>query len=129
MLRGRVGVYSLARHFPEFWGEPDTMEARLQALRRSLKLVSHEVGHTFGLEHCVTWRCNMNGSNSLSESDRAPLHLCPGCLRKMQWNRGFDALARYARLDEFFTTHGLEPEAAWVRQRVARIHEAAAAER
>jgi archaemetzincin len=127
--QGRVGVYSLRRHFPSFWGEPDTQEYRLQALRRSMKLVVHEVGHTFGLPHCVRWRCTMNGSNSLDESDRAPLHLCPDCLEKLRWNRGFDALERYARLDAFFTTHGLEPEAAWVHQRIARIHEAAAAER
>ena len=127
LLQGRVGVYSLRRHFPEFWGEPDTQEARVLALRRSLKLVTHEVGHTFGLEHCVRYRCNMNGSNSLSESDGAPLHLCPDCLAKLRWNRGFDTLERYARLEEFFATHGLTEEAEWVRTRVARIREVASA--
>lgn len=121
LLRGRVGVYSLARHFPEFWGSPDTMEARRLALRRSLKLVSHEVGHTFGLEHCVVWRCNMNGSNSLAESDRAPLHLCPECLRKLQWNRGFDVLDRYTQLQAFFERYELDAEAEWIAARVARI--------
>jgi archaemetzincin len=129
LLRGRVGVYSLRRHFPAFWGEPDTQEARVQALRRSLKLVTHEVGHTFGLEHCVRYRCTMNGSNSLTESDSAPLHLCPDCLAKLQWNRGFDVLERYARLEEFFATHGLDEEAEWVRARVARIHDVAATSR
>jgi archaemetzincin len=126
LLRGRVGVYSLARHFPAFWDEPDSMEARRQALRRSLKLVSHEVGHTFGLEHCVTWRCNMNGSNSLDESDRAPLHLCPGCLRKLQWNRGFDVVERYERLRAFFEEYELREEAEWIASRLARIRIAAA---
>jgi archaemetzincin len=126
LLQGRVGVYSLRRHFPDFWGEPDTQEARVQALRRSLKLVTHEVGHAFGLEHCVRYRCSMNGSNSLEESDGAPLHLCPDCLEKLRWNRGFDVLERYARLEEFFATHSLAEEAAWVRARIARIREVAA---
>jgi archaemetzincin len=126
LLRGRVGVYSLVRHFPEFWDEPDSMEARRVALRRSLKLVSHEVGHTFGLEHCVTWRCNMNGSNSLTESDRAPLHLCPDCLRKLQWNCEFDVIDRYERLRAFFVKYELHAEAEWIATRVERIRTAAA---
>jgi len=129
LLRGRVGVYSLKRHFPEFWAEPDTMDARRQALRRSLKLVSHEVGHTFGLEHCVTWRCNMNGSNSLVESDSAPLHLCPGCLRKLQWNLGVDVLGRYERLRAFFEEYELTDEAEWIAARIARIREVATVNR
>ncbi len=127
LLRGRVGVYSLVRHFPAFWGEEDTLDARKQAIRRSLKLVTHEVGHTFGLEHCVRYRCNMNGSNSLDESDRAPLHLCPDCLAKLRWNRGFDALERYERLRAFFARNGLDSEADWIAARIKRIRAAAGA--
>ena len=50
-LRRRVGVYSLARHSASFWGEKETPESRTQALRRSLALVVHEVGHAFTIEH------------------------------------------------------------------------------
>jgi len=125
LLRGRVGVYSLRRHFPAFYGRDDTPGARRLALLRSLKLVVHEVGHTFGLEHCVRFHCTMNGSNSLVESDRAPLHLCPECLAKLRWNRGFDAVARYERLAALLATHGLDDEAAWMRARVARIRDVA----
>ena len=63
----------------------------------------------------------MNGSNSLEESDRQPLRLCPPCLKKLQWNRGFDVVARYGKLLDFYRKHGLAPEADWVEKRLAAI--------
>jgi len=32
-------------------------------LRRSMKVLTHETGHIFGLAHCVYFACVMNGSN------------------------------------------------------------------
>lgn len=118
-LRRRVGVYSLVRYFPEFWGQAVTEDTARTALLRTLKVVVHETGHTFGLEHCVTWECAMNGSNSLAETDASPLLLCPDCLRKLAWNRGFDVRARYGRLADWLEAHGLAAEAAWHRARAA----------
>jgi archaemetzincin len=118
-LRRRVGVYSLARYFPAFWGQLRNDESLRRALLRTLKVVVHEAGHTFGLEHCVEFRCTMNGSNSLEETDAQPLCLCPTCLRKLAWNRGFDVDARYRRLAEFLDAHGFPAEAAWHRARAA----------
>ncbi|MHC5032946.1 MAG: archaemetzincin [Planctomycetota bacterium] len=120
-LRRRVGVWSLARYFPQFRGLEPTPERMRQALRRACKVVVHEAGHAFGLEHCIYFQCNMNGSNSLEETDRQPLRLCPVCLKKLQWNRGFDVLRRYERLLAFFSKHGLAPEAKWTAARLARI--------
>jgi archaemetzincin len=120
-LRGRVGVWSFARFTPEFWGRVPSPAADALALRRALKLVAHEMGHAFTLEHCIAYSCVMNGSNSLDESDRQPLHLCPACLKKLQWNRGFDVLARYERLSGFYEARGLAAEAGWTAARVARI--------
>ena len=90
-------------------------------MRRACKVVVHEAGHAFGLPHCIVYRCNMNGSNSMSESDKKPLRLCPRCLKKLQWNRGFDVLARYEALLRFFKKHGLAEEATWTAARLARI--------
>lgn len=120
-LRRRVGVWSLARYFPQFRRLEPTPERMRQALRRACKVVVHEAGHAFGLEHCIYFQCNMNGSNSLEETDRQPLRLCPVCLKKLQWNRGFDVLRRYERLQAFYEQHELAPEAKWTAARLARI--------
>ncbi len=113
-LRGRVGVWSFRR----FLGDGDKI-----MLRRACQLVVHEAGHAFGLEHCVKYECTMNGSNSLDESDRQPLHLCPLCLEKLKWNRGFDVRRRYKRLHAFCHEAGLRTEAAWFAARLNRLGE------
>lgn len=67
-------------------------------LLRSCKVVSHEIGHIFGLKHCQWLHCVMQGSNHLEESDRRPLTLCPICLRKLQSSIGFKIADRYKAL-------------------------------
>jgi archaemetzincin len=119
-LRRRVGVYSLARYFPEFEGAQRTEATDRLALLRTLKVLVHETGHAFGLEHCSEFACAMNGSNSMQETDEAPLVLCPPCLAKLAWNRGFHVKARYRRLAKFLEERGLVEEAAWYRARLAR---------
>jgi len=76
-LKERVGVYSFARYDPAFYGEPRGKNYPALLLRRSMKVLTHETGHMFGLTHCLYYNCVMNGSNHLPESDRRPLHLCP----------------------------------------------------
>ncbi len=118
-LSSRVGVYSLVRFYPAFWGEEETPEARRLGLRRGLRTLVHETGHMFGVKHCKTYDCVMNGSNHLAESDSHPMHLCPECLKKFRWNIGFDVVARYEALKAFYTKHGFEEDAAWVARRIA----------
>jgi archaemetzincin len=77
-LRDRVGVYSFARYAPQSHGEPRIAESRKLVLRRSCKVLAHETAHMFGVEHCIGYRCLMNGSNHLAESDARPLYLLPG---------------------------------------------------
>lgn len=120
-LRGRVGVFSLARYFPAFYGEPPTPEAHQQGLRRSMAVLAHESGHMFSMYHFVWFRCLMQGSNSLPELDSRTLDLCPICLRKLQWGLGFDVAAREARLRDFYRRHGLEEDAARVDERLRRL--------
>ncbi|ETO04771.1 hypothetical protein RFI_32624 [Reticulomyxa filosa] len=54
----------------------------------------HEIGHTFGIEHCVYFQCVMKGTNHLEELDKQPLMACPICLKKlhfaMNYKRGKD---------------------------------------
>ena len=117
-LGARVGIYSLVRFYPAFWGEKDTPEARQLGLKRSLKTLVHETGHMFGVNHCQKYECVMNGSNNLPEADRQPIHLCPDCLKKFRWNIGFDVVDRYEALKKFYAAHDMAAEAEWVDKRI-----------
>lgn len=106
-LRERVGVYSFARYADR---DPKVV------LRRSCKVFAHETGHMFGIAHCVFYRCIMNGSNHLAESDARPMHLCPIDLRKLQWSVGFDVRARYEKLVDAELACGFDDEVQWTRR-------------
>ena len=120
-LRLRVGVQSLARYYPSFWGQRRPKDEDTIVLRRALQTLTHEAGHTFSMQHCTYFQCNMNGSNSLPESDRRHIHLCPVCLKKLQWNRGFDVRKRCRGLLAFYKKRGLKPEAEWVEKRLKEL--------
>jgi archaemetzincin len=117
-LRERAGVYSFARYDPAFYGETRDKNYETLLLRRSCKVLAHETGHMFGLAHCTFFNCLMNGSNHLAESDRRPLHLCPVCLRKLQWSIGFDVLERYRALERLTRADGFTDEADWFNRRI-----------
>ena len=34
--------------------------------------MTHEIGHMFGIKHCVHFNCLMNGSNHEEENDSKP---------------------------------------------------------
>jgi len=120
-LSQRVGVYSVIRYFPGFWGEPDTAAAQTWALRRTCKVFVHEAGHMLGMLHCTEYQCVMNGSNSLDESDRRPLFLCPWDLHKLEHAIGIDVVARYEALRGFCDANGLSDEVRWLDRRLATV--------
>ena len=75
-LRGRVAVISLARLRPEYHGlrpDPDLVAGR------AVKEAVHEVGHTFGLVHCLDRRCPMALSLGLDDLDFKTAAPCPSC--------------------------------------------------
>ena len=88
-LRERVGVWSFAR----YGGDGERM-----LLQRSCKVLAHETSHMFGIQHCIWYRCLMNGSNHLAESDARPMDLCPIDLKKLQWSVGLDVEERERRI-------------------------------
>jgi archaemetzincin len=124
-LRERVGVYSFARYDPAFYGEPRGADYQKLLLRRSAKVLTHETSHMFGLAHCIYFHCVMNGSNHLQESDRRPMHLCPVCLRKLQWSIGFDVVKHYEALVQSCQDSGFSDEGTWVSRRVEKIRDGA----
>ena len=119
-LRERVGAYSFARYDPRFYHEKAADAERL-LLRRSCKVLAHEVAHMFGIEHCIYFHCLMNGSNHLEESDARPMHLCPVDLRKLQEAIGFDVVQWYRGLLDASVSAGFKDEAEWLKRRLAFI--------
>lgn len=120
-LSERVGVYSFARYDPAFHGQERGPHTGKLILRRGVKVMAHEIGHMFGIEHCTYYSCLMNGTNHLEESDEKPLHLCPVCLRKLQYSVGFDPGDRYRKLQAFYKDVGFEADGHWTRRRVEHI--------
>jgi len=118
-LRDRVGVYSLARYDPAFYGIASS-DRDQRLLRRSCKVLAHETSHMFGVPHCIYFRCLMNGSDHLEESDRRPIHLCPVDLRKSYYGMGFDITERYEKLLDFARAVQFDDEAQWLSKRLGR---------
>jgi archaemetzincin len=117
-LKDRVGVYSFARYAPPF---TDGRRDEKLVLLRAIKILAHETGHVFSLPHCVEYECLMNGSNSLDETDRAPLHLCPQCLAKLAFGLGFDPRDREQKLLILYEREGLDQAAQWSRRFIEKL--------
>ncbi len=120
-LYERVGVYSFARYNPAFYGQSHRKSDQKLMLKRSCKVLTHETSHMFGLEHCVYYRCLLNGSNHLEESNARPMNVCPVDLRKLYSSAGFDILTRYTKLESFYRKVGFDAEADWVKRRLEKI--------
>ena len=131
-LMDGVGMFSFARYDPSGQFNTDSAGAfkadstlpalspqeQQTVLRRCCRVLTHEGTHVIGLRHCIHFQCLMNGSNHLEESDAAPLHLCPLCLRKLQNGAGFDVHARYTTLFEWYQLHNFDEDVAWVQQQL-----------
>jgi len=117
----RVGVFSFARYDPAFYGEARGLTYQKILLWRSCKVLAHETAHMFGLGHCIFFKCTLNGSNHLEESDARPMHLCPVCLRKLHFSIQFDVLDRYRQLLQFYQAAGFAKEAQWISNRLRKI--------
>ncbi len=77
-LNGRAAVVSTHRLRQEYYGLPPNKRILLQ---RSGKEVIHELGHTFGLVHCLDIRCVMHFSNNIREIDIKEDKFCESCLK------------------------------------------------
>ena len=75
-----TSVISLSRLKQEYDGLPCD-EALF--LERAVKEAVHELGHTFGLEHCPNSKCVMHFSNSLADTDWKQANFCGQCRPKL----------------------------------------------
>ena len=95
------GIFSFNRHNDSVW-DPDSNAERSAEeheaiwFQRSCNTMVHEIGHMFGLKHCIHYECLMNGSNGSWESERNKNNiLCAVCLTKLKINAKFDCRERY----------------------------------
>lgn len=101
-LEKRVGVWSLWRleRDGSKRASPDLL------LARTLKIAMHETGHMFSMRHCTKYECLMSGTNSLEETDRRPMDVCPECVAKISWAMKYELDARYKKLAAFWKKRG-----------------------
>ncbi|CAF2523158.1 unnamed protein product [Rotaria sp. Silwood2] len=125
-----LGVYSFARLDPLFPASSQTLltvsltnEHRIIMLRRCVKILLHELGHLFGLKHCIYYICLMNGANNQIEMDRQTLYLCPVCLRKLYSTLQFDVRYMYENFVYLCEKYGLEEERLWYQKRLNYIQD------
>jgi archaemetzincin len=82
-VNGPIALMSLARLRQEHYGLPaDTLLLKQRALKEAL----HEVGHTFGLVHCLKFTCPMALSTNIERLDLKGIDFCPGCSGNMREN-------------------------------------------
>jgi archaemetzincin len=94
-------------------------------LGRVCRTASHELGHCFGIAHCVYYACSMQGSASITEDARQPPYLCPVDLAKVLKATGADVKERYEALvsfcDQHKDVHLFAGYGAWIRGRLEQM--------
>ena len=78
---GKAAIVSLYRLDPEFYGQKPDYGVLLE---RAVKEVVHELGHTFGLLHCLNTSCVMSFSNHIGEVDRKSKFFCRECFKALE---------------------------------------------
>jgi len=76
LAAGNAALISLVRLRPEYYGEKKN---EYLFRERALKEAIHELGHTFGLQHCHDIRCIMHFSNRLEDTDIKCPDFCEVC--------------------------------------------------
>jgi len=75
-----TAIVSLYRLRQEYYGLAPDEDLFLE---RATKEIVHELGHTFGLGHCLNNKCVMHFSNSLADTDLKEAHFCTMCRPKI----------------------------------------------
>lgn len=92
-----------------------TEEAKeIELLRRYARLCAHEMMHLFGIDHCLFYRCIMNGSGHLVEDFRQPLLPCPIDMNKLCHINSTSITKYLTNLLDALRRHSLLAEATFV---------------
>lgn len=80
-LNGRTGIASVYRLNSELYGlKPDNILLH----QRFRKEILHEIGHLFGLIHCLEANCVMRSSTYVEDIDQKSQSLCLSCKEKLK---------------------------------------------
>ena len=79
-LNGKHSIVSLCRLHEEFYTGRTNDKLLFD---RAMKEVLHELGHNFGLHHCMNWDCVMHSSTSIEEVDIKGSFYCNECRRNI----------------------------------------------
>jgi archaemetzincin len=75
-LNGKHSLVSVCRLHEEFYSGISDDELLFQ---RTMKEIFHELGHCFGLLHCIDWDCVMHSSQGIEEVDIKGSFYCKVC--------------------------------------------------
>jgi len=84
-VAGRCAVISAHRLREEFYGLPPNANLLRERLT---KAALHELGHTFGLRHCLNWQCVMASTHAVERLDLKAAAFCRGCRRFLDSSLG-----------------------------------------
>ncbi len=80
IFKGNAGIVSLYRLKNELYGLKRDNELLFERFRKE---VIHELGHTFGLIHCLSPACVMRSSTYIEDVDQKKPHFCIKCREKL----------------------------------------------
>ena len=77
-IGGKISMISIHRYHPELYGK--TKQGLFES--RTLKEAIHEIGHSFGLQHCNN-KCVMHFSRTIEDVDKKPFEFCKECTKQL----------------------------------------------
>ena len=80
-LYGKHSILSVCRLYEEFYSNNSDNNLLLQ---RTIKEVLHELGHCYGLRHCLNWDCVMHSSPGIEEVDIKGNTYCHDCITSIE---------------------------------------------
>lgn len=83
-LNGKHSILSVCRLHEEFYSGISNENLLLE---RTIKETLHELGHNFGLRHCIDWDCVMHASHGIEEVDIKGADFCKKCVANIEGYR------------------------------------------
>lgn len=80
-LNGKHAILSVCRLHEEFYSGISNKNLLLE---RTIKEVLHELGHCYGLRHCIDWDCVMHSSPGIEGVDIKGNAFCHKCISKVE---------------------------------------------